>query len=206
MEIRQADPGQAPTIHGYAAVFNSLSVPLPGKNGKMFREKIAPGAFAKHLLSRPDIRALWNHNPDFPLGRTKNDSLRIAEDHRGLRVEITPPDTSWGRDAVEAIRRGDVDGMSFQFTVDQDQWTPDETGGQVRTLREARLYEVSPVTFPAYPSTEVGVRCAADGDMPDVPVDEEQELPVAQVDNTLLQAQQARARRLRLLMINDSES
>ena len=201
IEIRAADEGQRPTIHGYAAVFNSLSVPLMGRNGKPFREKIAPGAFTEHLLGRPDIRALWNHNPDMPIGRTKNGSLRVAEDHRGLRIEIDPPDTTWGRDAIEAIRSGVVDGMSFEFAVDADEWAPAADGGQIRTLRKARLNEVSPVTFPAYQSTEVGVRSEAVGDMPDVPEDEQPLIPPDA--DVVLRAQQERERRLWLLDIHE---
>lgn len=203
IEVRSPEDGKPPVIAGYAAVFNSLSAPLVGRNGKKFREKIAPGAFTDHLLAKPDIRALWNHNADFPLGRTKNGTLRIAEDHRGVRFEINPPDTSWGRDAVEAIRTGVVDAMSFQFSVDDDQWTPAADGGQIRTLRKAKLYEVSPVTFPAYQSTEVGVRSEADGDMPDVPADEGQAPDAGQADDVVLRAQQERERRLWLLDIHE---
>lgn len=202
IEVRSEQEGGKPTIQGYAVVFNSLSVPMRDKRGVEFRERIAPGAFADHLLTNPDIRALWNHNPDMPLGRTKNGTLRIAEDHRGLRVQIDPPDTTWGRDAVEAIRAGVVDGMSFVFGIQKDEWTKDERGSNVRTLRKSTLHEVSPVTFPAYESTEVGVRSEADGDMPDVPADDGQAPNAGQADDVVLRAQQERERRLRLLDIH----
>ncbi len=194
LEVRSLADGQ-PTIRGYAAVFNSLSQPLGD-----FRERIAPGAFADALLQGADIRALWNHNPDYPLGRTKNGTLRLTEDHRGLAVEIDPPDTSWGRDAVAAIRRGDVDGMSFAFQVQEQELGKDAQGGKVRTLRKVQLFEVSPVTFPAYPATEVGLRCVADGDMDDP--DGQVADPVAEINaRQAMDLLLVRKRRLHLLNV-----
>lgn len=160
----QAD-GQAPTLRGYAAVFDQLSVVLYG----MFREKIAKGAFASSLGD--DIRALWNHDTNLPLGRTKAGTLRLEEDSHGLRVEIDPPHTQAGRDAVESIKRGDVDQMSFAFDVLEDEWDQDDQQQLIRTLRKVKLYEVSPVTFPAYTGTSVSARAdnSAFGDMPAIP-------------------------------------
>jgi uncharacterized protein len=157
--------GQAPTLRGYAAVFDQLSVVLYG----MFREKIARGAFASSLAD--DIRALWNHDTNLPLGRTKAGTLKLEEDSHGLRVEIDPPDTQAGRDAVESIKRGDVDQMSFAFDVLEDEWDQDDQQQLVRTLRKVKLYEVSPVTFPAYTGTSVSARAdnSAFGDMPSIP-------------------------------------
>jgi HK97 family phage prohead protease len=134
-------------------VFNSLSVELWG-----FREKIAPGAFAGSLSN--DIKALWNHDSNFVMGRTTNNTLRVAEDDHGLRVEIFPPDTQLMRDFTASIARGDVDQMSFGFSVlpDGDEWHENEDGEVIRTLTNVRLHEVSPVAFPAYQATEVGVR------------------------------------------------
>ncbi len=167
-EIRAADQGsdsQTPQLNGYAAVFDQLSVQLYG----MFREKIDRGAFAGTLGD--DIRALWNHDTNLPLGRTKANTLRLAEDAHGLRVEIDPPATQAGRDAVESIRRGDVDQMSFAFDVLEDTWDMTDAGELIRTLRKVKLYEVSPVTFPAYQGTEVSARATpgALGDMPTIP-------------------------------------
>lgn len=188
VEIREDDSG-APVIRGYAAVFDSLSNPING-----FREKIAPGAFAGTIAG--DIRALWNHNTDYPLGRTTNGTLKLSEDNRGLAVEITPPDTSWGRDAVEAIKRGDVDGMSFAFTTIDDGWAKDDAGQVVRTLRAVQLYEVSPVTFPAYPATTVAVRADGADYIPEIPAELRAQPDRAEADR--LRAQADRERRLRL--------
>lgn len=155
-ELRAEDiEGAAPKIIGTPAVYNQPSEDLGG-----FTEVIEPGFF--ELVLGGDIRSLWNHNTDYPLGRTTNDTLRLMDGLDGLHVEIEPPATSWGRDAVESVRRGDVDGMSFMFTVkkDGDRWES-ENGKTRRTLLRGgceRLYEVSPVTFPAYPQTTAAVR------------------------------------------------
>jgi hypothetical protein len=87
-------------------------------------------------------------------------------------VEIDPPDTQAGRDAVESIRRGDVDQMSFTFDVLEDEWDQDDQQQPIRTLRKVKLLDVSPVTFPAYTGTAVSARAGdsgAWGDMPSIP-------------------------------------
>lgn len=164
VSLRATGEGEKRVIEGYAAVFNSLSVVLYG----MFRERIAQGAFASSLGD--DIRALWNHNTDFPLGRTKNNTLRLAEDDAGLKVAIEPPATQLARDFLTSIERGDVDQMSFAFNALDETWDEMEDGTIVRTLLKVRLFEVSPVTFPAYPATSVGVRSGLGTDyIPTIP-------------------------------------
>jgi HK97 family phage prohead protease len=139
--------GFARSFTGYAAVFNSPSEPLP------FIETIAPGAFKRSLNSGKEIRAYVNHNSDMPLATTKNNSLQLVEDERGLRVNMTLPDTTAGRDLSVLLREGVVHSMSFGFTVPKsgDSWSAD---GSARTLREIRLHEVSVVSGqPAYAAT-----------------------------------------------------
>lgn len=150
MEVRRVDG--VPTIAGYAAVFNRQSVMLYG-----YREAIVPGAFADSLMG--DIRALWQHDSTQVLGRTKAGTLRLWEDNDGLAFELQPPDTQTGRDAVTLIERGDVDQMSFGFNVPAggDTWAETDDGTPLRMLRKADLVEISPVTFPAYPDTAVGI-------------------------------------------------
>lgn len=137
-----------PTIEGYAAVFNSMSEDLGG-----FREIVAPGAFKGSIDG--DVRAFWNHDANFVLGRTRAGTLILEEDEKGLKVRIKPPASA--AHFLESMRRGDVDQMSFGFRVLDDDWTMRD-GTPLRTLRAVELFEVSPVAIPAYPATEVAVR------------------------------------------------
>lgn len=189
LEIREAMDGQAPTITGYAVVFDSWSEVMVDGRGRPFRERFAPTAFDRALAAGPDIRALWNHNSDFPLGRTRNGTLRVDKDARGVRFELQPPATSWGADAVASIRRGDVSGMSFGFAAKRengDTWAkPGSDGIAERTVLDAHLVELSPVTFPAYPATDVAVRSV---EVPEFPNEESDsraadENDTAQVDS-----------------------
>lgn len=149
VETRQADDGTM-RLRGYAAVFNDSSVPLP------FKETIAPGAFRKTLSETPDVRLLINHE-GLPLARTKNGTLTLTEDSRGLLIDAEIADTSEGRDLHKLIARGDVDQMSFAFRVIRQKWNEDRS---VRTLTEVSLSDgdVSVVTYPAYPTTKVEAR------------------------------------------------
>lgn len=149
------DEKQLPKIVGYAAVWNSMSEDLGG-----FREKIMPGAFADALRSSGDIIALVHHDPSMVLGRRSKGTLQLKEDERGLQVEITPPNTNVGRDAVENIRRGDVAGMSFRMNRVKDSWGK-EGGGAVRTLHSVGLLrEVTLTSMPAYSDTMATLRSA----------------------------------------------
>lgn len=142
------DGEESRKIYGYAAVFNSLSEDLGG-----FREVIAPGAFSETLDA--DVRALWNHDANFVLGRTKSGTLRMFEDDHGLRVEIDPPESAeW---IMDSMKRGDVDQMSFGFRVISDDWKMQDEQ-VIRTLEKVSLFDVSVVTYPAYPATDAAVR------------------------------------------------
>lgn len=143
-EIRQIDGGGM-TFTGYAAVFNAPSEPLP------FTESIAPGAFKRSLDSRNDVKLLWNHDSSMVLGSTRAGTLRLEEDNIGLRVSADLPDTQAGRDAAYLIKRGDVDSMSFGFSVPKggDEWVSENE----RVLKSVRLFETSVVAFPAYTQT-----------------------------------------------------
>lgn len=140
-------------IVGYAAVFNSPSELLYSS----FREVIQPGAFAKSLAEN-DIRALFDHNTGYVLGRTTSETLTLREDGHGLEVTITPPDTQWARDLMVSIERGDINQMSFGFQVREEEWITNNDGHDVRVLRDVNLHEVSLVAFPAYTATEADVR------------------------------------------------
>ena len=165
-EVRETDEGMQ--FSGYAAVFESDSEPLP------FIERIASGAFKGSLRNRNDIKLLWNHDTASVLGSTRAGTLRVTEDARGLYVDADLPNTSTGRDARELIGRGDVDSMSFGFTVARngDEWSAD---GSVRTLTKINLHEVSIVAFPVYTATagsttvrgidKVALRAGVDADV-----------------------------------------
>jgi HK97 family phage prohead protease len=149
VEARQAEDGTM-RLSGYAAVFNDSSVPLP------FKESIAPGAFRKTLMETPDVRLLINHE-GLPIARTKNGTLTLSEDDRGLYMDAEIADTSIGRDLYKLVERGDVDQMSFAFRVIRQKWSEDRTR---RVLTEVSLADgdVSVVTYPAYPTTSVEAR------------------------------------------------
>lgn len=158
IEIRE--DGDKPRITGHAALFNIETV-----IGRSFREIILPGAFAT-AIKRSDVVALWNHNPDYVLGRKSAKTLRLEEDDKGLYYEIDPPDTQFAKDLITSIKRGDVKGNSFGFTVKKDKWTESENEKTLR-LREIekfdQLYDISPVTFPAYPQTDIAIRSILTG-------------------------------------------
>jgi HK97 family phage prohead protease len=145
-ELRAVEGGDGMTFTGYAAVFNSPSEPLP------FIERIAPGAFKRSLKARNDIKLLWNHDTGSVLGSTRAGTLKLEEDNYGLRVTAVLPETTLGKDVRTLVQRGDVNAMSFGFSVpaNGDSWNTD---GTERTLRSVRIHEVSIVAFPAYSQT-----------------------------------------------------
>ena len=150
-EVREL-PNGGFQFSGYAAVFNSDSEPLP------FIERILPGAFDKTLKSRNNVKMYLNHDSTLVLGATRSKTLRLSTDNVGLYTEADLPNTSYARDLAEVMMRGDVDSMSFGFSVPRngDTWSAD---GMRRELREIRLHEVSVVTgFPAYSATSASLR------------------------------------------------
>lgn len=138
-------------VAGYAAVFNAPSEDMG------FVEFIAPGAFTQCLGD--DVRCLFNHDPNLLLARTSSGTLRLSQDDRGLRYEFEVPDTTFGRDFHTMVQRGDVSQSSFGFSVSADEWAEQPDGKWHRTITQVgRLFDVSPVTYPAYPDTEVALR------------------------------------------------
>jgi len=149
-EFRVDHDGDKTVIRGHAAVFNKLSEDLGG-----FREIIAPGAFTESLKTA-DVRALFNHDSNIILGRNKAGTLSVAEDARGLAIEISPPDTQAARDLLVSMERGDISEMSFGFRTVEDKWEIKD-GDDLRTLVKVDIFDISPVTFAAYPDTDVSV-------------------------------------------------
>jgi HK97 family phage prohead protease len=144
-------------IVGYGAVFNQLSEPMRIGN-RVVRERVMPGAFDACLRGNPDIRGLINHDPNLVLGRTKSGTMRVSTDGNGAKYEIDPPNTSYANDLMESLDRGDIDQSSFGFYVVDDGYVPGDDGQYIRELREVDCFDMSPVTFPAYPQATSGVR------------------------------------------------
>lgn len=150
-ELRIDSGPKKPELVGHAAVFDSYSEEMWG-----FREIIKAGAFAE-TIETDDVRALFNHDANYVLGRNKAGTLSLSEDDRGLRVRIKPPDTQWSNDLLKSIERGDITQMSFAFRSLDEKWEK-EDGEDVRVLERVQLFDVSPVTFPAYADTDIALR------------------------------------------------
>jgi uncharacterized protein len=152
----------SPTIKGISPPFNSKSEDLGN-----FREVFAPTAFDKVVGRHKndprggmDVVALFDHEGQ-PIGRTTNDTLKLSISERGLAYSISPPDTTLGRDIITLVRRGDLYGASFAFSVAPggESWTQEADGSAVRTVSEVgALYDVSVVTRPAYPQSSAALR------------------------------------------------
>jgi HK97 family phage prohead protease len=161
-----------PGIEGYAAKFNEEY-----DNG-WFIETIKPGAFTRAVKEKQDVRGLMNHDANLVLGRTKSGTLSLNQDATGLYFECDLPDTQTARDLYELVKRGDIDGCSFGFQVMAQSWreAKDANGKmiQYREIEDVDLFDVGPVTFPAYPQTSVDARAL----FPDgVPVEVRQRIP-----------------------------
>jgi HK97 family phage prohead protease len=160
VELRAAedDSGSPGNFFGHAAVFNT-----PVRIWDWY-EQVAPTAFDRALNGEDDVRLLFNHNADHVLARSKygEGTLTLSKDDNGLVAEASLPDTTMGRDLAVMLERRDVDQMSFGFRTIKDSWEErdiETVDGetitvQMRTLEEVELFDVSPVTFPAYPSTD----------------------------------------------------
>lgn len=140
-------------FYGYALKWGARSQNLGG-----FRERVADKATSE-TIERDDIRALFNHDPNLILGRNRSNTLRLSEDTTGLHYEVDMPNTTYARDLAEAMERGDVSQSSFGFRVstDGDNWSEDDDGFPLRTLQRIALFDVSPVTYPAYSDSTSGV-------------------------------------------------
>ena len=166
-ELRAYDPdANSPTdeqqrkVGGYAAKFNRVAT-----IGGYFDEQIEPGAFADAIKNQ-DVRALFNHDENYVIGRNTAGTLDLSEDATGLRWLATPPDATWARDLMSSIGRRDISQCSFSFAPVVQEW--DYSGDRpLRTLRRVDLFDVSAVTYPAYDDTSVALRTlSANGKIP----------------------------------------
>lgn len=188
--------GEPPVLTGYAAVFDQV-IPI----GKYFREVVRRGAFTK-TLENDDIFFLGNnHDKNVPLARTQNQTLRMFEDEHGLGFELELPPTQYASDLHVLVKRGIINKMSFGFTHVQERWTKaTETETALSELLEVRLWDVSPVTWAAYPMTDVKARelyqeRCAQRDVPSL------EPPAAEADTGVDYLHEIRTRQLQLARV-----
>ena len=158
VELRVADDGSA-VLSGYAAVFPDGTEKSSYRYGSVI-ETIAPGAFARALRDKQDVRALFNHDSGNLLGRISSGTLHLQEDQAGLRYEIDLPDTTLARDVRTLVERGDLSGSSFAFRVKAETWRKDDSNPNCyrREINDVDLIDVGPVTFPAYAGTQAAMR------------------------------------------------
>ncbi|ALC52847.1 peptidase U35 [Bacillus cereus] len=154
LEIREVEGGIR-TIVGYAVKWEMKSVTMG--YWRRFKEQFKRSAFTDSL-TQDDQLALWSHDYSQVLGRTKNGTLRLFEDEIGLRFELDLADTTLGDDTYKTIKRGDVDGVSFGFQMVKEEWDESDPDNIVRSVTKAKLVEISPVAFPAYPDSQVSAR------------------------------------------------
>ena len=153
IENRQEGEKENRVIVMYPAVFNQWSQDLGG-----FRERVLPGAFEETIL-QDNIIAAFNHDDNQLLGRNTSGTLELEEDARGLRAVIDPPDGYLGDYVINLIERGDIEGGSFRFEAEEEEWRFTDNAEELdeRELEKCRLIDVGPVTHPAYPDTEAEV-------------------------------------------------
>lgn len=148
--------GAPSKIAGYASVF------YDGTDGTQYQlyddmvERIMPGAFDR-AIREDDVRALFNHDPNCLLGRSVSKTLSLSVDKKGLRYEIDPPATTVGKDVAESIRRGDLSGSSFAFVPTDVVWREVDKL-LIREINAVQLWDVGPVTYPAYDASTAGMR------------------------------------------------
>lgn len=162
-EVR-SESDKPDVIFGRAATYDVWTV-LYKTRLSVVRERINKGAFANALKEKQDVRALFNHDANFVLGRSTSGTLRLDDGDDGLGYEIDPPDSQTVRDLVlTPMKRGDISGSSFAFSIRSggEKWTEYEGKDGLdyydRDVNDADLYDVSPVTFPAYDESTSGVR------------------------------------------------
>jgi HK97 family phage prohead protease len=138
-------------LNGFASVYN-----VEADMGGWYIESILPGAF-REVIKKADCRLLFNHSPDHIFGRTTNRTLRLSESRRGLIFWVDLLFDDPQSDALFArIRRRDISGCSFSCIIGQDNWDMNSGPLPRRTIiKIAELFDVGPVTYPAYPTTSV---------------------------------------------------
>jgi len=196
-ETRIEADKEARTITGYAAIYNSDSEDLGG-----FIERMAPGSFDGRL--QDDVRVLFNHDNNLVLGRTISGTATLEVDEKGLRYTCQLPDTTYAKDLIELMERGDVTQSSFAFTIEDESWEERADGMLIRTVKKVgQLYDVSPVTYPAYTEATSGLRTSAPIEMEQREVEvEEQKEEKQQEPEAVIEGTNADTFSVRLKLMN----
>lgn len=161
------------TIEGMAALYNNIT-----RIGDWFDEEILPGAFDD--VMNDDVRCLFNHNPNFVLARSKDGkgTLTLELTSLGLKYSYKTPQRSFAKDLEDAISSGDVSGSSFSFKIKEQKWIAREGDVELRQIVKFEvLYDVAPVTFPAYPDASVGKRSLSEFKAKDIEVTSDEVKP-----------------------------
>jgi HK97 family phage prohead protease len=160
VQLEERD-GKEARITGYGSVFYDGTPATEYQLWEGCVERVMPGAFDKVISGKSDVRGLFNHDPNNILGRTSAGTMALSVDSRGLKYDINPGDTNISRDVQQHLKRKDVTGSSFSFIIAEENWVKREDGTQIREIRSVReLYDVGPVTFPAYTGAEANARSA----------------------------------------------
>lgn len=147
------DEHEAAVIEGMAAMYNQRT------DLGWYEEEILPGAFDE--VMNDDVRCLLNHDPNFVLARSKEGkgTLELVLTNEGLMYRYTTPNRSYAKDLADAIETGDISQSSFAFRAKESIWVEREGEKELRQIKTIeRLYDVAPVTYPAYSDTTVAKR------------------------------------------------
>ena len=158
VELRAQQKEGQNYISGYAATYSTLSEDLG-----WWRERIMPGAFDRAVNEKQDVRHLINHDANQVLGRTVSGTTELKSDVKGLYFRTLLPDTSFARDLMVSMQRGDITECSFAFIAARQSWVEDELTDDpsmeyIRQIEDVDLYDISIVTYPAYPGTSAEVK------------------------------------------------
>lgn len=157
VELRAEGDEEMPVIEGYAAVYYDGTPETEYELWDGAVERIMPGSFDRAISEGHDVRALFNHDPSLLLGRTASGTLKLSVDDKGLKYEVTPGNTTAARDTVEHLKRGDMTGSSFAFRPTSHTWR-DEGELEILEINDVDLFDVGPVTYPAYTGASSGLR------------------------------------------------
>lgn len=161
ISMRSENDGSPGTFGGHAIVFGERTE-IGNAQSWGFWEQVDAGAVDRAISEEHDVRLLLNHNPDHLLARTKSGTLTLEKKSKGLYVEAPLPNTTVGRDLAVLLERGDIDQMSFAFQIKAEKWESLDDGSELRTILDMDLFDVSPVTYPAYKTTDASLRSAAE--------------------------------------------